>query len=280
MKVLVTGGSGYLGTHVREFFAADDFSRRSGHDICNKADAAIAVEYDVVIHMAAKMDKAFSNADEVIAVNVDGTKNILSAMRQDATFIYMSTKDIYGRFADSYSEVPENCSTIYAGQSVLEWTKMIGEKFVDLYANERGFRSCIFRLSTVFAPLTEGNTPNIVGNLVKAINFGETIRLPGGGDPVRDLMHVDDLSRACSAFISSGLGHGMYNLGGGKKNAISLNGLVRKLEEASGLQAVISAEDPLPPPVPLNYVSDLSLIMHELDWTPEISLENGLSSLF
>ena len=53
LKLLVTGGSGYLGTHVRRFFEADDFSRRSHLDVLNPDEAAIAARYDVVIHLAA-----------------------------------------------------------------------------------------------------------------------------------------------------------------------------------------------------------------------------------
>ena len=58
MKILVTGGSGFLGTHIRQFFNADDFSRRSGFDILNMQDAQKVEDYDVVIHLAAKLDKS------------------------------------------------------------------------------------------------------------------------------------------------------------------------------------------------------------------------------
>ncbi|MBL8184901.1 MAG: sugar nucleotide-binding protein, partial [Blastocatellia bacterium] len=53
MKILVTGGSGYLGTHIKRYFEADDLSRRSDLDVLNLQDVHIASEYDVVIHLAA-----------------------------------------------------------------------------------------------------------------------------------------------------------------------------------------------------------------------------------
>jgi len=53
MKILVTGGSGYLGIHVRRYFAADDFSRRSNLNILSEDDAAQAANYDAVIHLHA-----------------------------------------------------------------------------------------------------------------------------------------------------------------------------------------------------------------------------------
>jgi len=280
MKILVTGGSGYLGTHVRRFFNADDLSRRSGRDILNKQDAAMVRDYDVVIHLAAHLDKSPENADQVFITNVEGTVNLLREMNENAAFIFASTKDVYGRFADNYLEVPESCHTFYTGQSSLEWSKLIAERYVEYYAHTKKFRSCIFRLSTVYAPRTEGNTPNFVGHYVRAINMGEPLSLPANGIPKRDLLHVDDLSLACSAFIESIIRHGIYNLGGGSRNAGTLRELIAKMEEVSGLQAVIDEDNPLPAPIPMNYVTDIKLVAQELGWKPEIGLAEGLKMLF
>lgn len=281
MKTLVTGGSGFLGTHVRRFFDADDFSRRSNLDLLNLQDTQIAGDYDAVIHLAAHLDKSADAAEEVFLTNVEGTINLLRSMRENSVFIYASTKDVYGRFADNQKEVSETCPTLYAGQSALEWSKLIAEKYVDFYAHQNNFRSCIFRLSTVYAPNSVGNTPNFVSHYVDAINKGEPpLRLPAGGTPRRDLLSVEDFARACQAFTDSVIRHGLYNLGGGRENALTLRELVAKLEEISNLQAVIDEENPLPAPVPLNYVTDLSLVTQELDWKPLISLEDGLRGLF
>lgn len=280
MKVLVTGGSGYLGTHVRKFFGADDLSRRSGRDILNPADAARAADYDLVIHMAAHLDKSPDGRDETFRTNVEGTKSLLENIREGAAFILLSTKDIYGRFADGHENVPESCPTLYAGQSALEWSKLIGERYVEFFANQGRFRSCIFRLSTTYAAPSEGNIPNFVGHFADSINKGERLSLPGNGTPVRDVMHVDDLSAACSAFQSSVIRHGLYNLGGGPKNAMSLRDLLLRMEEISGLQAVLDEDSQVPAPVPMRYISDLTLVRQELDWEPRVSLDEGLKSLF
>ena len=279
MKILVTGGSGFLGTHVRQFLNADDFSRRSGYDILNFQDVTRVAEYDVVIHLAAHLDKNPASAGHVFLTNVEGTVNLLREMKEGSTFIFASTKDVYGRFADNFAEVPESCQTLYSGQSALEWSKLIAERYVEYYANARNFRSCIFRLSTVYAPESEGNVSNFVGHYVKALNMGERLALPANGTPRRDLLHVDDLSRACRAFIDSVIRHGLYNLGGGAKNALTLKEIVAKLEELSGLQAVIDDDD-IPAPVPMNYVTDLSLVMQEIDWSLEMGLDEGLKTLF
>lgn len=280
MKVLVTGGSGFLGTHVKKFFDADDLSRRAGLDLLNLNDVRRVAEYDVVIHLAAEVSKAPGSEGQVFLTNVDGTANVLREMRAGSVFIFASTKDVYGRFADNYREVPETCPAIYSGQSALEWSKLIAERYVEYYAHRHNFRSCIFRLSTVYAPLSEGNVPNFVTHYADAINKGQRIRLPGSGRPRRDLLYVEDFSRACKAFIDSTLGHGLYNLGAGSANSLTLAELIGKLEEISGLQAVIDKQDPLPDPVPLNYVSDLSLVTGELDWDPATTVEEGLRNLF
>lgn len=280
MKVLVTGGTGFLGTHLVELLRADDFSRRSGFDLLDLQDVTAAGDYDVVVHLAALLDKSPEAAEEVFLHNVEGTVNLLRHVRPDAVFIFASTKDVYGRFADTHRLVPETCSTVYSGQSALEWSKLIAEKYVSYYAHRKGFRSCIFRLSTVYAPPSEGTAPNFVTHYAECLDRGDPIRLPAGGRPVRDLLHVKDLAGACRAFVESVIRHGLYNLGGGPANALSLSDLVSKMEEVSGYQTRIDEENPLPAPVPLNYVSDLSLIGRELDWEPLVGLDEGLRSLF
>ncbi len=280
MKVLVTGGSGYLGSHIRRFFEADDLSRRSGFDVLDIYDTTLVSEYDMVIHLAALLDKDPKVHENVFRTNVEGTINVARAMKKDAVLVFASTKDVYGRFADNYSEVPETCQTLYSGQSALEWSKLIAEHYVEYYAHINNFRSCIFRLSTVYAPLTAGNQPNFVGHFADAINKGEPISLPGGGRPRRDLLYVEDLARACSAFADSAIRHGTYNLGGGSSNAVSLTELITKMEAVCGLQAIIAEETPLPDPVPMNYVSDISLVDFELGWRPKTDIETGIAAIF
>ena len=280
MKILVTGGSGFLGTHVRKFFGADDFSRRSGHDVLNLQDVTLVSHYDVVIHLAAHLDKSPEAQEEVFLTNVDGTINVLRQMKPDSVFIFASTKDVYGRFADNYRDIPESCPTMYSGQSALEWSKLIAERYVEYYAHQNRFRACIFRMSTIVAPPSEGNVSNFPGAYADAINLGEPLRLPAKGRPRRDLLYIDDFSRACSAFMDSVIRHGLYNIGGGRANSLTLRELVTKLEEVSGLQAVIDEEANVPAPAPLDYVTDLAMVTQELGWKPETPIEDALRNLF
>ena len=279
MKILVTGGSGYLGVHVRRFFNADDFSRRTQLDILDGGDVLRVADYDVVIHLAAHLDKDPDSAELCFRTNVEGTAHLLRHMQPRSVFIYASTKDVYGAHADDFDQVPETCPTDYCGQTALEWSKLIGERYVDFYARQRNIRACIFRLSTVYARPSDGNENGFVTHYVESVKRGWPISLPLEGRPVRDILHVDDFSRACKAFIDSSRTYGLYNLGGGKANSATLRELIDTIAELIQCEAVIDSETKLPPPVPLNYVSDLARIRAELGWIPEINIEDGLRSL-
>jgi len=279
LKVLVTGGSGYLGAHVRRFFQAEDFSRRSDLDVLSALDATKAGDFEVVIHLAAQLSKNPADAENCFRTNIEGTVNLLREMQPNSVFIFASTKDVYGPHADDFTEVPETCSTEYKNHSALEWSKLIAERYVEYYAAQRNFRSCIFRLSTVYARPSEGNENGFVTHYVEAVKRGWPLRLPLEGKPVRDILHVDDFSRACSAFIDSDVTRGLYNLGGGAQNALSLREIIDKVAEIIQCNPVFDESAALPAPVPLNYITDLARVREELNWSPQIGIEEGLKSL-
>jgi len=279
MRVLVTGGSGYLGTHVRRFFDAEDLSRRSHLDILNPMDASRVAAYDVVIHLAAHLSKDPTDAEQSFRTNVQGTINLVREMPPQSVFIFASTKDVYGGHADEFDEVPETCRTDYLNHSALEWSKLIAEKYIAYYAAQREFRSCIFRLSTVYARPSEGNENSFVTHYVESVKRRWPIRLALEGKPVRDILHVDDFSRACRAFVDSSVGRGLYNIGGGRENAVALREIIDRVADMIQCQPVIDTTVSVPAPVPLNYISDLAHVKQELNWRPEIDVNEGLRSL-
>lgn len=279
MKILVTGGSGYLGTHVRRFFDADDFSRRTGHDILNEEDVKLAADYDAVIHLAAYLDKDPSAAELCFRTNAEGAANVVKNLKPNAAFIYASTKDVYGSHANMQSQVSETCATDYCGQTALEWSKLIGERYVEYFARRNDVRACIFRMSAVYARPSEGNEAGFVTHYVESVKRGWPIHLPLDGQPIRDILHVDDFSRACKAFIDSAHSSRLYNLGGGVRNSASLRELVTMVGKLIELEPVIVDEGTLPPNVPVRYVSDLTKIREQLGWEPQIGIEEGLRGL-
>lgn len=96
---------------------------------------------------------------------------------------------------------------------------------------------------------------------------------------MRDILHVDDFSGACQAFIESSQTYGLYNLGGGRENSASLRNIVEKTGELIQIEPVIVNDDLLPHPVPVNYTSDLKRVREQLEWEPRIGIEEGLRSL-
>jgi CDP-paratose 2-epimerase len=212
--------------------------------------------------------------------NAEGTKNLLSYMRPNTAFIYASTKDVYGSHANDYpDQVPESCSTAYAGQSAFEWSKLIGERYVEYYAAQRDVRACILRLSAIYARPSSGNENGFVTHYVESVKHRWPIRLPANCDPVRDILYVDDLSRACQAFIDSSHTFGLYNIGGGTENSMRLREIIRTVGNLIQIEPIIEDDPNMPLPVPLNYVSDLTRAKEELGWQPQIKIEEGLQSL-
>jgi nucleoside-diphosphate-sugar epimerase len=277
MTTLVTGGSGYLGTYVRQFFKADDFSRRSDLDILDERAVARVADYDRVIHLAGYFDKSPEGARECFRVNAEGTANVIRNMKPGSVFIYASTKDVYGCHAAGSEEVDENTSTDYAGHSAFEWSKLMGERYVEYYAKQRGIRACVFRLSTVFARPSADNAPGLVTHYVESVKHRTPIRLPAGVDPVRDILYVDDFSRACREFTKSTVEFGRYNLGGGKLNVVSLRDLLKRIGAIIEIEPVIEEDPALPAPVPLRYVSNITRATKELGgWKPTIAIDHGL----
>jgi nucleoside-diphosphate-sugar epimerase len=278
MKVLVTGGNGYLGTFVRQYFTADDFSRRSGFDVRDEQAVERVKEYDAVIHLAAHFDKYPDGAAECFRTNATGTANVIRNMKPGSAFVYASTKDVYGSHAEGFDEVTEYTSTNYCGQSAFEWSKLIGEQYVEYYARKHNVRACIFRLSTVYARTTPDNVNGIITHYVESIKHRTPIRLPAGVDPVRDILYVDDFSQACQFFIGSGIEFGLYNLGGGPNNATSLRDILKRVGSMIDIEPVIE-EVAMPTPVPLRYVSNIERVSKDLSWRPWTGIDDGLRAI-
>jgi nucleoside-diphosphate-sugar epimerase len=135
-------------------------------------------------------------------------------------------------------------------------------------------------MSAIFARPTEGNENGFVTHYVESIKHRWPIRLPASADPVRDILYVDDLSRACRSFINSKREFGVYNLGGGRLNTVSLRDLIGRVGKMLEIEPIIEEVENIPLPVPLRYVSDLTRLENELNWRPQIGIDDGLRVVF
>ncbi len=260
-KIAVLGGNGYLGAHVADHFGADRLSLSSGFDITNPSDVARLHDYDVVIHLAAKVDKSGEEDFEVRRVNVGGTRNVASVLRSDQTLVFASTKEVYtpGHLQDSYGA-----------------SKKEAEAEIQRLQSERGFRSGIFRMATTYAPAENGT---FVNYFVGAVERGEEVTLKMNGEQVRDFLYVDDLSRAFERFIGSDIQEGVWDIGGGKDNAYTFKEFFDIAGEVIGKDPVIALS---PEDVPANqrsHVTNLEAIARDLGWSPCVSLREGIGRL-
>lgn len=258
MKIAVTGGEGYLGTHVARFFNAKSLSRRTGLDVTDRKQCRQLRDYDVIIHMAALIDRSEERREKAFEVNATGTLNVAKALRENQVLIFTSTKDVYDS-KDPYS-----------------LSKAAGERRIDFIQRHKGLRVGIFRLSTTYARPVNGS--GFVNLFVKSVKEGLELSLLMEGKQRRDFLYVDDLSRAFERFINSKAICETYDIGGGKENSTTIIGLVRVIERITSKKAKISFSDKKAWGQ-THYVTDLRQVSKELNWRPEISLEEGIKRL-
>lgn len=258
MKIVVIGGHGYLGAHVARYFKAPALSRNNGFDVTNRSLMQKLQDYDVIIHMAAKVDKTDKTPREVFRINAEGTKNIASSLQQRQTLILTSTKEVHTP-GDSYS-----------------YSKLEAEKLAKECSQCNGFRLGIFRLSTTYAPPSNGS--GFVNYFVECIKKGKELQLLMEGKQIRDFLYVDDLSLAFERFIKSSLQNGVWDIGGGKKNSTTILGLTGIISQVvNKLPRIKFSSNPVRGQ--MNYITPLKGIKKDLEWAPTISLEEGIKKI-
>lgn len=269
MSIIVIGGNGYLGCHVAKFFGADSLSRQNGFDITDlHAIEEKLKDYDVIIHMAAKIDKSDENPEEVFRVNATGTFNLVRCLNASQTLIFTSTKEV---------KKP-------ALESAYDYSKLIAEKYIEFYGRHIGFKYGIFRLATTYAPSIKGKT--WVNELVDKVKYDGVVNLFHGGEQIRDFLYVDDLCNAFEMFLKSDIGWGtheigVFDIGGGSGNAMKIIQFVETVGEVLEKKPNICFVDDISE---LNqgechYIADNRKLFVELGWKPECSIEKGIRYL-
>ena len=259
MKIAVIGGNGYLGHHVSKYFNADSLSRENGFDIAKGELGQKLSNYDVIIHMAAKVDKSGKDDAGVFRINSFGTENIVKSLKKNQILVFASTKEIYTPENDSYSA-----------------SKLEAEKHIKKYAEKIGFRSGIFRLASIYAPATNGST--FVNYFMNSVRTGKELSLLMKGMQKRDFLYVDDLSSAFEKFIYSDIDNAVYDVGGGIKNSTTIGGLVELMGKTLEKKPIVIFSNGKVVGSP-HYITDITKIKNELKWEPKVSLEKGLMKI-
>ncbi len=305
-RALVTGGLGFIGSSVArsltklgcavtvvDSMAPDQGGNRFNlkgvaenvdvriADIRNETAMADAVKgQDFVFSMAAILSHlgSLESPFEDVDVNVRGTLVILEAVRKhapEARVVYSGTRSAYGLI--QRRPVDENHPLIPT--EVNSANRAVADLYHTAYFHAHGLQTTVLRLPNVYGPrmLVAHARQGFMNWFVRLALDGGTLRLYGDGTQVRDLVYVDDTVRAMLlAPLEPGAAGQTFNVGSGEP--VSLKEIAELLIEATGRGNI----EIVPFPADAgrieigDYVADVSKITRALDWTPLISLREGI----
>lgn len=294
-RVLVTGGAGFIGSHLARRLAPDADvvvldSLESGDPDAVPADATVieadvrdadALEeamggVDVVFHQAALVSVAASVADPTAshATNVDGTIAVLEAARDaDARVVLASSAAIYGQ--PETVPIPESAPK--RPQSPYGLEKLAVDHYARLYHDLYGLETVALRYFNVYGPGQQGGDySGVIDVFLEQARCNEPITVHGAGSQTRDFVHVDDVVEAnCLAATTDRVGEA-YNVATG--SAVSVRELAELIREVTGSDSEIVHTEPREGDVERSR-ADLSKARSALGYEPSISLEEGLDEL-
>ncbi|MFH1549002.1 MAG: dTDP-glucose 4,6-dehydratase [Planctomycetota bacterium] len=229
--------------------------------------------FDVVVNFAAEthVDRSIHSADEFIRTNVVGTNILLKTAMNSKTprFVQISTDEVYGSLG-STGKFTE--TTHLAPNSPYSASKTAADLLVRAYFKTHGFPGIITRCSNNYGPyqFPEKLIPLFISNILE----DREIPVYGDGMQVRDWIYVDDHSRAIEMVIEKGRPGEVYNVGG--ENELTNITLTRLLLENLGKSEKLIKYVKDRPGHDRRYAIDCSKIRKELGWEPQTRFEEGL----
>jgi UDP-glucose 4-epimerase len=289
MKVLVTGGSGFIGSHVLDALAAAgheplllDLVPSRHHapgtyvtitgDITDREVARRAVRgCDAIIHLAAVADVNDVVADPVRAdrVNAHGTEMILEAARRAdvGRMIYGSTIWVYGN-ADA--ELATEDTPLALPNHMYTATKLAGEMYTGAYNAMHGSEHTILRFGIPYGP--RARPAAVVPSFVLRAQRGEALAIAGDGKQARQFVYVEDLAAGIVAALSPQAAGRTYNLVGEERT--SVRQIAETVREIVGCVPIVHVPE-RPADVQLGTVSG-ERAAAELGWRPVVKFADGL----
>lgn len=297
LRVLITGGYGFIGSHVAEryykegyeVFILDDLSTGKRENIKFKHKSYIVsiddtkceeifrtYHFEVVVHLAAQVSvtKSILDPKRDTEINAVGLVNILSLSQKYKTgkFIFASSAAVYGTNNNLPLKEIERCHPI----SPYGMSKWIGELYCEKWRELYGFESIVFRFSNVYGPrqshIGEGGVISIF--LDRAVD-GKNLEIFGDGEQTRDFIYVEDVADAIYRASISNL-NGIYNLSTNSEISINkLLGLIKDLQGEVLVNYGASKEGDI-------YHSSLSneMLANALSWIPAWNMKQGLEQTY
>jgi UDP-glucuronate 4-epimerase len=305
VNFLVTGGAGFIGSHVCErllhgghsVWAFDDLNtfydpqlkRRNIRDIQTLAkpfefihgditdrgaldELFAAVKFDQVIHLAARAGVRPSLVDPALyqRVNVEGTANVLEAARlaDVKKIIIASSSSVYG--VNSKAPFAES-DPIFSAISPYAASKLACEALGHVYHHVYGMDVAMLRFFTVYGPRQRPDLA--IFKFAKLINAGKPIPVFGDGSTARDYTYVSDIVDGVMACTERQFGYEIFNLG--ESQTVTLSRLIELLEIGLGKKAIIDRQPPQPGDVPLTF-ADITKSRARLGYQPHIKIDQGI----
>lgn len=297
--VVITGGAGFIGSHLAEralrddpasLTVIDDFSTGSEAnlalisdqirivrgDICDEHIAAEAANADVTFHLAVRNVRAsLGMPGENLRVNANGTLTVLEAMRNGArgSFIYVSSSEVYG-IPDSagFSE-----STVPAPTTVYGAGKLAGEHITLAYHTSYGLSTQIVRPFNNYGPRShfEGDSGEVIPKFILRAMAGRPLHIHGDGRQTRDFMFVRDTADWLVKMAGEpSLQAEVVNIGSGSDT--SIGDLAEIILALTGSESSIEFGEPRPGDLP-KLQADTTKVKTLLDFELPTTFEQGLA---
>jgi UDP-glucose 4-epimerase len=297
VKVLVTGGSGFIGSHIVERLLTeghsvrvlDNFATGRRENLLRVRSEIELVEGDirdservcdavggceVVLHQAAlpSVPRSFQDPLATNATNVTGTLNVLGAARDSGVrrVVYASSSSIYG----ANPSLPKHEGLMPRPVSPYAATKLAGEGFCRTFDDVYGLETVALRYFNVFGPRQDPRSHYAVPNFFAAMLNGGHPIVHGDGEQSRDFTYVSNVVDAnLLAMCREGVAGKAYNVGAGKR--ITLNDLLRRIAALIGREPKVRHGPPRRGDVEHSQ-ADVSAAKRDLGYMPSVSLEEGL----